>query len=285
MKTATAPKEKTAKQRLTEEGAKLRKLEAAEKAAKAKKPAGKPKPSPAKKKTTTAIVDAVLPPPVVESKEDPALIATKYLKESKDGRSFVLSQKTPVEAYVPLLKHAIGRNEQSQWAIGDMVIQGRELYGATFETLMAVSGIPISSLRTYELTCRQNPPDIRLLDFSLHKAINKVKDLTKKREIIFAAAESAAKGHPVTTKEMDKKADSVKPRKKQTKKKSDKHTAKPPLVLSAAEAELYDELEDLAARLASKIEACSFVPDMNTTQTATFREKTDRIARFHALIS
>ena len=62
--------------------------------------------------------------------------------------------------------------------------------------------------------------------------------------------------------------------------KPDKHTAKPDLMLTSAEKDVFDELEDAAAKLERQIEGAAFVLEMSSKQTATLREKLDRIARF-----
>lgn len=283
------PAKKTAKQELAAGAAKLRKEIAAEKAkgkpAKAPKAASKAKPPAKPKKAKVVNVDAVIAP--LEVCTDPiAEISARRLTMSEDGKSMVLDPETPMGEYVRLFDSALASQEQSQWIIGGLINQGQAIYGEKFAVAMAATGRPLSTLKSYAYVERQVPPDLRLLPYSHCAEVAKVTDLEKKRKIIHDAVKQTEAGHPMTVKEIRKEADKAKPRKSKPKKpKADKHIAKPELALSTAEKELYDDLEDTAAKLERQIEGAAFVLEMSPKQTATLREKLDRIARFAAQIS
>lgn len=228
---------------------------------------------------------------VAISKEAMEAIIANRVTMSEDG-SMVISKDTPIDEFVHLLGHVESKLENAQWALGELVVQGREIYGTSFEELMARFGRPISTLKNYSATVQAFPPRLR----NLHEKVKfthyeKLKKLNEedRESIILNAVKQAKKGHALTVREIGVIADKKKPRrakKPSTKpKKSKVGKDKPDLEMNALEKEMYDELEEIVIRLDRCIEGVPFVLDMSSTQTATLREKLERIARFYTQIS
>lgn len=289
MSTPAPKKEKTDKQKLAEGAAALRKAKQEAKPAKGAKPASKGKTPPKKKEPVTAIVDAVLPP-IGEPEHSIETILKKYVKIAGDNGSLEVAENITTGDYLAAFDHINGLREKSQFLLGDLINQGEGLvsFGGKYAQAMASTGRPLSTLKGYAHVARQIPPDLRLgLEFSICKVVAGVPKLEDKRQLLNAASESKANGQAPTVKEIEEKAKKFKkkPKTKTKAPKADKNTAKPDLEMSGAERELYDELEDAAAKLERQIEGASFVLEMSPTQTASLREKLERVARFYTQIS
>jgi hypothetical protein len=99
-----------------------------------------------------------------------ALIA-QYVQFLPGNVGIHLDDKTPFDAYLPIFDETAKICRVSGILLGDMLVEGRRIYGDEFAALMAAQGRPISTLWIYEDTARKIGQGIRRpwLDISAYR--------------------------------------------------------------------------------------------------------------------
>lgn len=274
--TSKAPAGKTAKQLLAEGAKEIKQAQAASKGAKS-----------VSGNTKTKSAEIELIPKITKETDSTEIIVARRITFGKQGASLVLDKETTTGEAVVLLDHLVLTGDRVQFLIGDFINQAAELksFGGKFAAAIASTGRKLETLKAYAMAARHTPPAMRTahpeIKYQHLKELVPVPKLEDKKAILDEAVKAAKEGHPLTSKELRKKAEPFKtPKKTKAKPTKPQKPARITRDMTADEKERLIDLEDKAYALEQAIGGAAFVLELTTDDTMTLREKLERVARF-----
>lgn len=153
--------------------------------------------------------------PVTPSDKPADKLFQQFLEFSPDKTGVVISDKTPLEAFISIYDEAVRINKCAGFIVGDVIIQGRRLYGKDFDAMMAVNGRPLATLQIYADVALKVPQTMRKpwLDFTAAREVARLEPDKQTKLLTDIEAEVTKTGKAPTVKEIQQKSRALKPAK------------------------------------------------------------------------
>jgi hypothetical protein len=132
-----------------------------------------------KKNKKTPPADQLPALPDVTASERPiGELLTERVQIDTTHLSVTLSKETPFGEYLPIFDYFRDTAEHAGFMLGDIINQGKAIYGATYEGIMAKTGRAKQTLEIYATTSAHVPANIRepALTFTHHREVAAIPD-------------------------------------------------------------------------------------------------------------
>ncbi len=157
---------------------------------------------------------------IKESKDNPAELAAKYLKVSKDGLSVTVEGDLGLEEFLPLLDFKLREQQGVAFHVGDMLLYAGSKWKERLTLVMAQTGRSMSTLEAYAVVAKAFPPSLRdpRLTWSAHQQLAVVANNAEiggkqKAKELMAKAAKGDEGKPMSKREVKELVQAALPKK------------------------------------------------------------------------